>query len=140
MEILGIGPMELVFILIIALIVLGPKDMAKAGRTLGKFMRDVVKSDTWKTIRTTTRELELLPNRLMREAGLEDDLKNLHNLPRSVTADELTNSIKPPTVPPGNSTPGITSPEDAAFTQVTPSDPDGPSESQPPQPSLPPNA
>ena len=138
MEILGIGPMELVFILIIALIVLGPKDMAKAGRTLGKFMRDIVKSDTWKTIRTTTRELELLPNRLMREAGLEDDLKNLNNPSRSVTADELTKSIKPPTVPPGDLVHNRTSPEDAAFAQVPPSEPDNPSEPQPPLPPLPP--
>ena len=138
MEILGIGPMELVFILIIALIVLGPKDMARAGRTLGKFMRDVVKSDTWKTIRTTTRELELLPNRLMREAGLEDDLKNLNNPSRSMTADELTKSIKPPSGPSGNSISGKISPEDAAFTQVTSSGPDSPSEPQPPQPPLPP--
>ena len=34
MEILGIGPLELFFILIIALIVLGPNDMVKAGRIL----------------------------------------------------------------------------------------------------------
>ena len=39
MEILGIGTSELVFIVIIALIVLGPKDMQKAGRTIGKWLR-----------------------------------------------------------------------------------------------------
>ena len=33
MEILGIGPSELLFIVLIAIIVLGPKDMQKAGRT-----------------------------------------------------------------------------------------------------------
>ena len=42
-------------------------------------MRDVVKSDTWKAIKTTTKELEHLPNRMMREAGLEDDFKELNN-------------------------------------------------------------
>ena len=35
MEILGIGPMELFFIVLLAMIILGPKDMVKAGRTLG---------------------------------------------------------------------------------------------------------
>jgi sec-independent protein translocase protein TatB len=133
MEILGIGPMELVFILIIALIILGPKDMAKAGRTLGKFMRDVVKSDTWKAIRTTTKELEHLPNRMMREAGLEEDLKDLNNLSKSLTADELTKTIKPPSNPQAVISSNPISPEDAAFTQNDQQDQIYPSDtSQPP--------
>jgi Sec-independent protein translocase protein TatA len=72
MDILGIGPLELAFILIIALIVLGPHDMVKAGRTLGRFMRRVVTSDTWKVLTGVSREIRNLPNRLIREAGLED--------------------------------------------------------------------
>src|SRR5512136_204603 len=76
MEILGIGPSELIFIVIIALIVLGPKDMQKAGRTLGKWMRKVITSDGWKLFQQTSREIQTLPNRLMREAAL-DELKDL---------------------------------------------------------------
>jgi Sec-independent protein translocase protein TatA len=71
MEILGIGMPELIFIIIIALIVLGPKDMQKAGRTIGKFMRDIVTSDGWKAFLQTSREIRTLPNRLMREANDE---------------------------------------------------------------------
>jgi Sec-independent protein translocase protein TatA len=71
MEILGIGTSELVFIVIIALIVLGPKDMQKAGKTIGKFLRDIVTSDGWKMFQDTSRELRTLPNRLMREANEE---------------------------------------------------------------------
>jgi Sec-independent protein translocase protein TatA len=48
MEFLGVGPQELIFIFIIALIILGPKDMQKAGKTIGKWMRDIVTSDGWK--------------------------------------------------------------------------------------------
>ena len=73
MEILGIGMSELVFIVIVALIVLGPKDMQKAGRTIGKFLRDIVTSDGWKMFQQTSRELRTLPNRLMREANEELD-------------------------------------------------------------------
>lgn len=72
MEILGIGPLELVFILLIALIVLGPNDMVKAGRTIGRFLRKIVTSPTWRTVQQTSRDLRYLPNKLMREAGLED--------------------------------------------------------------------
>ncbi len=71
MEILGIGASELFFIVIIALIVLGPKDMQKAGKTIGKWLRDIVTSDSWKMFQQTSRELRTLPNRLMREANEE---------------------------------------------------------------------
>src|SRR5512142_1230036 len=76
MEILGIGPSELLFILIIALIVLGPRDMQKAGRTIGKWMRRIVTSDGWRLFQQTSREIQTLPNRLMREAAL-DELKEM---------------------------------------------------------------
>ena len=76
MEILGIGPSELFFIIIIALIVLGPKDMQKAGRTVGKWLRQIVTSDGWKLFQQTSREIQTLPNRLMREAAL-DELKEI---------------------------------------------------------------
>jgi sec-independent protein translocase protein TatB len=76
MEFLGIGPSELLFIIIIALIVLGPKDMQKAGRTIGKWLRKIITSDGWKVFQQTSREIQTLPNRLMREAAL-DELKDL---------------------------------------------------------------
>ncbi len=75
MEFLGVGPQELIFIIIIALIILGPKDMQKAGRTLGKWMRSIVTSDGWKIFQQTSRELRTLPNRLMREAN--EDLNQI---------------------------------------------------------------
>lgn len=78
MEFLGVGPLELLFIFLIALIVLGPKDMAKTGRTLGRFMYRVVTSPTWQSFRQASRDLRQLPTKLMREAGLEDqELKKL---------------------------------------------------------------
>lgn len=36
----GIGPMELVIVLIVALIVLGPKRLPAAGRSLGRGLRE----------------------------------------------------------------------------------------------------
>jgi Sec-independent protein translocase protein TatA len=71
MEILGIGMPELIFIFIVAIIVMGPKDMQKAGKTVGKWLRSIVTSDGWKIFQQTSRELRTLPNRLMREANEE---------------------------------------------------------------------
>src|SRR5512140_1488821 len=76
MEFLGIGPSELLFIVIIALIILGPRDMQKAGRSLGKWMRRIVTSDGWRLFQQTSREIQTLPNRLMRETAL-DELKEM---------------------------------------------------------------
>jgi sec-independent protein translocase protein TatA len=36
----GIGPMELIVVLIIALVVLGPKRLPDAGKSIGKGMRE----------------------------------------------------------------------------------------------------
>ena len=81
MEILGIGAPELVFILLIAIIVLGPKDMQRAGRTIGRFLNQLVRSDGWKVFQRTSAELRNLPRNLMREANMEvsemeKDLRN----------------------------------------------------------------
>ena len=50
--------------------------MQKAGRTIGKWLRRVVTSDGWKLFQQTSREIQTLPNRLMREAAL-DELKEV---------------------------------------------------------------
>lgn len=71
MEILGIGASELIFILIIAIIVLGPKDMQKAGRTIGRWLNQMVRSDGWKVFQKTSAELRNLPRNLMRDANME---------------------------------------------------------------------
>lgn len=71
MEVLGIGPSELVMVVLIALIVLGPRDMQKAGRTLGQWLNALVHSDSWKVVQKTSHELRNLPTNLMREANLE---------------------------------------------------------------------
>ncbi len=94
MEILGIGMPELVFIVIIALLILGPKDMEKAGRTIGKFLRDVITSDGWKMFQQTSRDLRNLPNRLMREAN--EDLDKLNREMKNAASLPDPNLIDPP--------------------------------------------
>ena len=89
MEILGIGTSELIFIVVIALIILGPKDMQKAGKTVGKWLRDIVTSDGWKMFQQTSRELRTLPNRLMREAN--NDLNEINKIGKELSnASNLT--------------------------------------------------
>ena len=96
MEFLGIGPLELILILIVALVVLGPKDMVKAGRTIGRTLRTIVSSDTWRVVQQTSREMRNLPNRLMREAGIEDLQKQMptsSQLSEQMGLDELKKGV-----------------------------------------------
>ena len=92
MEIFGIGPLEILFILLIALIILGPGDMVKAGLTLGRFLRKIITSPEWHTIQRASHELRYLPNRLMREASLEDLSKDLTDINK--IGGELSNEVK----------------------------------------------
>jgi Sec-independent protein translocase protein TatA len=90
MEILGIGMPELIFVVIIALIILGPKDMQKAGKTIGKFLRDMITSDGWKFFQQTSRDLRTLPNRLIRDANeeLNQVNKQINNAAASISDPE----------------------------------------------------
>jgi Sec-independent protein translocase protein TatA len=97
MEILGIGPLELFFIILIALIVLGPRDMIKAGRTIGRLLRNIVTSPNWRTFQQASKDIRTLPNKLMREAGLEDlqkELPNPKNLEKEVGLKGLEEDIQ----------------------------------------------
>src|SRR5512139_2931354 len=86
MEIFGIGAQELFFIVLIAIIVLGPKDMQKAGKTVGRWLNRFMRSDGWKAFQRASREIRNMPNTWMREANLEE-LKDMER--------ELRNSIDP---------------------------------------------
>lgn len=87
MDFLGIGPLEVLFILLIALIIFGPKDIVKAGRATGRFLRKLITSPGWQTVQRTSRELRDLPNRLVREAGVEEFKNDM---------DEIKSIAKPP--------------------------------------------
>ncbi len=100
MDIFGIGASEFVFIILIAIIILGPKDMQKAGRTIGRWLNQLIHSDGWKVFQRTSTEIRNLPRNLMREANMEmaEAEKDLHRImdPRS----------EPP-VPPVSSNPPV---------------------------------
>ena len=90
MEIFGIGPLELLLIFLLALIILGPKDMERIGKSLGQALNKLVKSDTWKTVRQASERMKTLPNDLMREAEMDELRKTFKD------SLEDTNRIAPP--------------------------------------------
>ncbi|MBL8064156.1 MAG: hypothetical protein JNK32_14095 [Anaerolineales bacterium] len=119
MEILGIGMPELIFIVIIALIILGPRDMQKAGKTIGKFLRDLVTSDSWKVFQQTSRELRTLPNKLMREANEELDKLN-KDIAKDINASSLNPKPPGPSNTPPRSQPYSATPAPMAENTIAP--------------------
>jgi Sec-independent protein translocase protein TatA len=92
MELLGVGVPELIFIVLIALILLGPKDMIAAGRTIGRGLRKFIMSPEWQAMRRTGQELQQLPTKLMREANLEE-LQAIQEEVRT-SGQQLQNEVK----------------------------------------------
>ncbi len=93
MEILGVGIPELAFIVLIALILLGPKDMIAAGRTFGKVLRGFLTSPAWRAMRKTGEELQQLPTKLAREAGLEDIQKEMQSMTNQIRPQDFTKTF-----------------------------------------------
>jgi Sec-independent protein translocase protein TatA len=92
MNILGVGPLELIFIFLIAIIVLGPKDIVKASQTMGRWLRTIIRSDTWRIIRQTAREIRTIPTKMMNESGISDISKSIPSeaeLKQAMGYDEL---------------------------------------------------
>jgi Sec-independent protein translocase protein TatA len=92
MDFLGIGLPELLFLLLLILLVFGPKDIARSARTLGHWLNRLSRSENYKIIRKTSEELRNLPERLAREAQLEEELQQL----RALDADVKNTTIGRP--------------------------------------------
>ena len=77
MDILGIGLPELALILLIALLVIGPKDMQKAARTFGRWLRKARTSEVWRSVVQVRDETRWYLHRLEREIELEEVKKEI---------------------------------------------------------------
>jgi Sec-independent protein translocase protein TatA len=91
MDFLGIGPLELVAVLVIALIVLGPRDIASFARRAGGMINRLYRSEVWGAVNKASREFRDLPNRLAREAALEELDESL----RKVTEPGAEKQVNP---------------------------------------------
>ena len=72
MEFLGVGPLEFLFITLIVILLFSPKDIAGGAKTFGRTLNRLYKSENYKILQKTSEELRHLPQRLAREANLEE--------------------------------------------------------------------
>src|SRR5512135_1096767 len=93
--IFGIGIPEILIVVVLALIIMGPQDMVKTARKLGRWVYRVYHSPTWRMIMSTSQELRELPTKFVREAGLEDTIDEIKNTTADVRAQlkEATSDV-----------------------------------------------
>ncbi len=72
MELFGVGPLEILLVVLLALALFGPKDIARNSRSAGRYLSRLYKSEGWRTMQEASSALRNLPNRLAREAELEE--------------------------------------------------------------------
>ena len=92
MNFLGVGPFELLILAVIALLVLGPKGMADLGRKTGRLVRKITRSSVWQDIMNTSRDLNDLPAKIMRETDLEDEFKEIRKASAGIPQPEEENT------------------------------------------------
>ena len=68
MDILGIGLPEIIFILLLVVIIFGPKDLEKMAKKAGSGISRFIRSDTFRDLR----RIGELPTELVRKAGLDE--------------------------------------------------------------------
>jgi Sec-independent protein translocase protein TatA len=88
MEIFGVGPLEFLLILVMALVILGPQDMVSTARKIGQWVYRVVRSPTWQAILATTQDLRELPQKIVRDAGIEEAMQEVKG-----TVDEAKSEL-----------------------------------------------
>lgn len=72
MTILGIGSSELVLIILLIIVILGPERAPQAAREVGKRWRAFTRSETWRTIVKSMSVARNLPQTLVRLAEVEE--------------------------------------------------------------------
>ncbi len=128
MDILGVGPLEFVFVLVIMLLVLGPRGMVKSVHEVGEFLRKVVQSPVWKSIINSSQEIRQVQTQIIKESGLDESFKEIRASTQSI--NQVTNNLVRPTLaeakidPISMKVPSAPADTEAAATPAEPPSPD----------------
>ncbi|MDX9866093.1 MAG: twin-arginine translocase TatA/TatE family subunit [Anaerolineaceae bacterium] len=121
MKIFNVGAPEILLIALLALVIFGPKRLVQVMRDFGAWLRSIAKSPLARDFVRTTQDIRNMPNELLRESGLDQDLKEIQraaqeaarideidterakqNEVNETQAEEETQNILPPAPPQEN--------------------------------------
>jgi Sec-independent protein translocase protein TatA len=83
-QLLGIGPLELLFFFVLLLLLFGPNDLVRMAKEAGKVINRVTRSDSYQAVQQASRELRTLPQRIVQEAQLEELQQETHQIGQDV--------------------------------------------------------
>ena len=86
MKVFNLGIGEIIFILLLVVIIFGPKSLVKTAREAGAFLRKVTQSPYWKEVWATRRDLEEIPKMIAKEAKLDETLRELNHDTRNLSS------------------------------------------------------
>ena len=89
MELFNVGIGELLVILVIMYVLLGPKGMLQAAHWLGQASRQMMRffNETWRSITDVPMDIRDLPRSLLEETGLRETFDEIQQETRSVRVD-----------------------------------------------------
>jgi sec-independent protein translocase protein TatB len=93
MELFNIGPVEFLLIIIVMFILLGPDGMIRTARQIGSWIRVIIRSPMWRDIMGYSQEIRELPQKIVRETGLDEDLAEIKRTTQLAT-DEVKQSMQ----------------------------------------------
>lgn len=84
MRFFNIGIREVILLLVIMLILFGPKQMQENARNLAKGIRKFVRSDTWRTFLGLVDDVNTIKDEVIRESGIKEVQDSLRGVNRQL--------------------------------------------------------
>ena len=104
MRVFNVGIREVILLLVILLILFGPRQMQENARNLAKGIRKFVRSDTWRTFLGLVGDVNTIKDEVIRESGIQDIQDSLRGVNRSLNdIDKDLRSYDPQAKSPENS-------------------------------------
>ena len=78
MRLFNFGIPELLVLLVLMIVVLGPERMLEGARSLGKTIYKITHSEVWSSIWQTSREIREMPKTIIEETGLQESIDDIN--------------------------------------------------------------
>ena len=96
MRIFNVGIREVILLLVIMLILFGPRQMQENARNLAKWIRKLVRSDTWRTFLGLVDDVNTIKDQVIRESGIKEVQDSLRGVNRQLgSLDAELHAIEP---------------------------------------------
>lgn len=86
MRIFNVGIREVILLLVIMLILFGPRQMQENARSLAKTIRRIVRSDTWRSFLGLVDDVNTIKDQVIRESGIQEVQDSLRGVNRQLSS------------------------------------------------------